>query len=481
MPPVRNSQAGGRLDSMVGLAREPVFLLTADRRFALVNRAWEELTGHTEAEVLGLECRPHGPTRAGDLAGLGGSFAPPLEALAGQPTGGRTLIIRRGGDRIQRRVEFWPWHDATGQLTGLLGIVRPSESPPIAADSAKESLRFALLDLRARLHARHAHDALIGQGAEHRRVLDGVAAAAAATIPVTIVGEPGTGKRFVARLIHAQGARRQSSLLGYDCQAIPAEILERELFGGPLAANPTGGLVAPEGATIVVGDILALPRDLQARLAASLLAGPRSARLIATTAGDLDGALREDRLHPDLGHLLSTLVIRLRPLRDRADDLPLLAQSLLERVNLRGQTHRSGWTPAALDVLLAYDWPGNLRELSQVVDEAHAQAQGDMITPDDLAPRIRGERAGAFLPPTRPAPPVPLKNQLLAFERQVIEDALTRTHQNKTKAARRLGVNRPFLYRRIKELGIEDADTGAADDEANPTAEGPALGDEPTP
>ena len=456
----RDAKSAGRIDAVLAQAREPAFLLTPDRRVAAVNRAWQELTGHAEAEVLGLECRPHGPTRPGDPAGLAGSFCPPPEALAGQPAGGPTLIHRRGGERLHRRVEFWPFHDQSGQLLGLLGLVRPADAPPVAPDSERDSLRHALLDLRARLHARHAHDALIGQGPEHRRVLDGVAAAAATTIPITLVGEPGTGKRFVARLIHGQGPRRQMPLLGFDVEAIPPDLLERELFGGPPMPGGPERLVAPDGATVVLGDVLALPRDLQARLAAALAAADRPARLIATTAGDLDAALRVDRLRPDLYHALSALVIRLRPLRERPDDLPLLAQSLLERANLRGPVARTGFSASALDALAAYDWPGNLRELARVVDQAHAHATGDPIEADDLPPSIRGERAAAYLPPAAPAAPVPLKDRLLAFERQLIEEALAKSRHNKAKAARRLGVNRPFLYRRIKELGIEDRPEG---------------------
>ena len=459
MPSARTPNPAWRPDSIFALAREPILLLAADRRITLVNRAWEELTGHREAEVVGVECRPHGPTRPGDLAGLGGSFCPPPEALAGRPTGGKTTILCRGGERVQRRVEYWPFHDPAGNLLGLLGIVRPPEVLPLASDSVSQSLRFGLLELRDRLFARHSADTLIGQGAEHQRVLDGVDAAVATSIPVTIVGGAGTGKRFVARLIHQRSPRRQMPLLGYDCQAIAPEILERELFGGlgPAAGGEDWGrLIAPEGATVVLGDVLQLPRDLQSRLAAGLTRTPRSVRLIATTTGNLDAAWQAERLRSDLYHALTTLVIRLRPLRDRLEELPLLAQSLLERANLRGETTRFGFQPEAIAALIAYDWPGNLRELAEVIDQAHRQASGDLIGVADLPGQIQGQRGGAYLVATQPtASSLPLKDRLLAFERQEIEKALAQAGRNKALAARRLGVNRPFLYRRLKELGID--------------------------
>ena len=113
MPPTRPS--GSRLDALLHHAREPVFWLGPDRRILMVNRAWEELTGHPADQVVGLECPPHGPTRPGDLAGLGGSFCPPPEALAGRPSGSEHPDHPRpGGERRWRRVEFWPFHDAGG-------------------------------------------------------------------------------------------------------------------------------------------------------------------------------------------------------------------------------------------------------------------------------------------------------------------------------------------------------------------------------
>ncbi len=450
MPPSRVS--GARLDALVQQAREPVFWLSPERRIVLVNRAWEELTGHSAGDVAGLECQRHGPTRPGDSAGLGGSFCPPPEAMAGRPSATTTLILHAGGERRWRRVEYWPFHDAGGALTGLFGLVRPRDEPTLAADSEAQRLRVELLELRDRLHARHGFDTLIGRGPEHRRLLDQVATAAVSTVPVLIAGAAGTGKRLVARTIHARGARRQAPLLAYDTKALPPEVLERELFGGATASR-AGGLVAPEGATVVIGDLLDLPRDLQARLADGL---DGRARLIGTTAGDPDAALRDERLRPDLYYALTALVLRLRPLRDRLDELPALAQHFLERANLRGDRQRDGFSLSSLAALAAYDWPGNLRELARVVDDAHGRGDGDRIEVDDIPAAIRGQRGGAYIPPASATEPITLKEMLTRVERRLIERALEKARQNKSRAAKLLGINRPLLYRRIKELGIPD-------------------------
>ena len=465
MPPTRVS--GARLDALVHQAREPVFLLSPERRFMLVNRAWEELTGHSSEAVIGLVCHPHGPTRAGDLDGLGGSFCPPPEAMAGQPAGSNTLILHAEGERRWRRLEFWPFHDAEGSLSALLGFVRSSSALPHAAESEAQRLRAELMELRERLHARHGYDSLIGRGAEHRRLLDQVATASSTAVPVLIVGEPGTGKLSVARTIHLRGPRRQSPLLPYDCKALPPEILERQLFGGSNGAVGPTPLRLPEGATLLIGDVLELPRDLQARLASSL---DGRIRLIATTTGDPDAALRTERLRPDLYYALTTLVLRLRPLRERRDELPILAQHLLERMNLRGNRQRDGFSPEALDVLSAYDWPGNLRELAKVIEEAHGRGDDGVIQVDDIPAEIRGAFGGAYNPPSQSTGPAPLKEMLTLVERRLIERALERAGRNKSKAAKLLGINRPFLYRRIKELGIAD-ESDSPDDNSTPTPE----------
>jgi DNA-binding NtrC family response regulator len=283
-------------------------------------------------------------------------------------------------------------------------------------------------------------------------LIEQIASASSSRRPVLIVGEPGTGKRQVARVLHQKGMTPDGPLLPLDVAALPAEVLDRELFGREAAGPPR--LAAPEHATILLGDVADLPRDLQARLASALRASP--VRLIATTVADPDQAVRDERLRSDLYFALTVFVLRLAPLRERIEELPLLAQHFLESANHRGARRRSGFHPEALRILAAYDWPGNLRELARVVEAAHAQGDDDRIAVEDLPAAVRGDLASFYAPPIPPPAVMPLDHWLIQLERRLIEQALQRARQNKSRAAELLDISRPRLYRRIKELNIPD-------------------------
>jgi transcriptional regulator with PAS, ATPase and Fis domain len=444
-------------------AREPLFWLDPELKVAWVNRAWEELTGVPAASVVGLTSQAHAPTQAGDPSEIAASFHPPPESLAGRPAGGPTLIIRADGERLWRRVEFWPFRDDRGGLIGLLGVVRTEEDPPSVPDSEAGRLHAELLVVRRRLQERFGLDSLIGTGPVHRRLLEQVRLAAGSAVPVLIVGEPGTGKRQVARTIHQHGPDRHRPFMAFDCEALPAEILERELFGAgdPDAPEPVARrarLSLGDGSTLLIDEVSSLPRDLQLRLIEALDA---RVRLMATTAREPEAAVREENLRPELYYALTSLVLRLPPLRERRNELPALAQHFLERANQRGGPQRGGFSPSALEALTSYDWPGNLPELARVVEHAQARSAGHLVAVEDLPATIRGNLGAAYAPPMLPPSIKPLDELLTEVERRLIETALRQARSNKSRAAEILGISRPRLYRRIKELNLPDEDEPA--------------------
>lgn len=439
-------------------AREPVFLLGGRGEILYVNPAWEALTGLAAEAVLG---RPACEAGASADVAAPSPFVPPAEALRGDPCGTRSLIVAPTGARLWRRIEFWPYRNAKSTVIGLLGLVRDDAEPPVAPDSESARAASELAEACEALRRRHGHASLVGNGPRHERLLAQVAAAARSRTPALIVGEPGTGRTQVARVIHERSDRPEAPFLAYDLAALGPETLEAEILAR--VDDELDRLVAPDGATLLLDDLGRLPRDLQARLAPALSGA--SARLLGATALDPETAVREGRWREDFYFAVSPLVLRLPPLRDRLDELPLLAQHFLEGVNRRSSERRASFAPDAAEALAAYDWPGNLAELARVVESAHARASGDRIVADDLPPEIRGELASAYAPSPAPAPITSLDGWLMQLERRMIESALVRARQNKSRAAELLEISRPRLYRRIKELNIPDEpDSG---DEAN--------------
>lgn len=460
-----------RLNALLRQAREPIFLLDPQGRFVFVNSAWEALTGRPAEFALGRACVTGGDPSANGPGhdGLSASFAPPPEVLAGRPGGGVTLIVHAEGARLRRRVEFWPYHDDKGGLLGLLGLVRPAESAPHAPESESQKARAELSDLREALRDRHGFDDLIGRGPRHERLLGQVANAASSSCPVLIVGEPGTGRTLVARTIHRLGHRPESPLIPLDLPALPPEVLDRELFDDAEADG------ARSGPTYLLHEALDLPRDLQVKLAEAIRTS--RFRVLATTRSDPDLAFRDEALRAEFYFAITHLVIRLAPLRDRLDELPLLAQHLLDRANRRGARRRAGFHAETTEALKKYDWPGNLAEMARVIEAAHGRGPGDLIAPDDLPAAIRGDLASAYAPPPVPPAITPLDQWLTQLERRLIEQALHRARQNKSRAAELLGISRPRLYRRIKELNIPD-EPEPSDDSTQPTT-APARPDRP--
>ena len=435
-----------RLGAVFEQACDPIFLLDPLGRFSFVNRAWETLTGLDAEIVLGRAPADTGPR------GLGLSpFTPLPESKMGLPASGKALIHRPDGERVWRRIEFWPYRDAHGQPLGTFGLVRDADAIPHAADSAAQKVRVALAEAREAMRIRYGHETVVGLGPRHDRLLAQIAATSLVESPALIVGEPGTGKRLVAGVIHARGARAASPFLAIDVAALSPDMLERELFG----VDGTAGLLsAPAGATLFLGHVDRLPRDLQARLVATM--ADARVRLLGATTVDPELALNDERFRADFYFAMSVQVLRLAPLRERVDEVPLLAQHFLESFNGQEQSPVAAFSPAAIDVLRGYDWPGNLRELARVVAAAHAR-NSDPIRPDDLPAEIRGELASAYVAQPTKATITPLDQWLTRLERRLIEQALQRARQNKSRAADLLEISRPRLYRRIKELSIPDA------------------------
>lgn len=462
------------IENLLNDSAEPVFVLNADREVVFFNRACEALTGRAADQVMGLCCRYHGAAGTADLPDLAASLAPPPEVFDGQATTIASLFLGPDGQRLMRHIQFSPCHDESGRLAGVIGLVSARADRPEQLATPQVELHEGLLKLRERLQRRFGFDKVVGTSEAMSRVMAQLRVAARSDASVLIWGEPGTGKTLVARTIHQESNRKDAPFLPVDCALLPADLLERDLFGseadevpGRRAARP--GLVgSAQGGTLFLKNLSRLPRDSQHRMAEALRCwrdvvstehkkARIGTRIIAADRQDAAKALAASELRPDLYYALSTIVIGLPPLRERKDDVALLTQMFVESVNARGEKQVGGLAPAAIDVLMAYDWPGNVRELNEVISEAHARCQSSVITAEDITPRIQGAWGGAFATQANDLR-VDLDAVLLEAERKLIEQAIKKARGNKSQAAELLSISRPRLYRRMQMLGMDGAD-----------------------
>jgi transcriptional regulator with GAF, ATPase, and Fis domain len=299
--------------------------------------------------------------------------------------------------------------------------------------------------------------------------------AAASPITVLIEGETGTGKELVARGIHRAGERADAPFVVVNCAALAESLIESELFGHKRGAftgalqDRAGYFEAAAGGTIFLDEIGEMPLPMQAKLLRVLQEGevtpvgdhrPRKidVRVIAATNRDLAADVAAERFRSDLYYRLAAFPIRLPPLRDRTDDLPLLTDRFLAAAAERHRKRAPGLLPATLELLGRWSWPGNVRELQNEIERAVALARDDeSIGPDHLSERI----AGTSPVDARPAVVVedgslPLLEAREAFEIRYLAQALRRHHGNVSRSARALGISRVMLQKKMKQFGLRD-------------------------
>src|ERR1700738_3002567 len=302
----------------------------------------------------------------------------------------------------------------------------------------------------------------IGQSAEWKDVLRKATQVAATETTVLLQGESGTGKEVVARFIHRASPRKTGPFVAINCAALPEQLLESELFGYERGAF-TGAHQAKAGqfelastGVLFLDEVSEMSRIAQAKLLRVLqerefqrLGGTRivkaNVRVIAASNRDLQRAVAEGSFREDLFYRLQVFDIRMPPLRERRGDIPLLADAFLLELNRSTGCSSTGLTPDALEMLVGYEWRGNVRELHNALERAAILCQGGLITGEHLS-----LRSTSLVTPHRP-------HNLSDAERRTIEQVLHESGWNKAKAARRLGITRTQLYGRLRKYGLEGA------------------------
>jgi DNA-binding NtrC family response regulator len=324
-------------------------------------------------------------------------------------------------------------------------------------------LRGEVHSLRARLGEELTVNEMVGTSAAMERVKDIIGKVAVTDSPVLIEGESGTGKELVAAAIHRLSSRAKRPFIPVNCSAIPADLLESEFFGHVRGAFSGAVVDAPglfrsanEG-TLFLDEIAELPPTLQAKLlrvlqdlevrpVGSSKAYPVDVRVIAATNRNLDEAMTQGTFRQDLFYRLNVVRVSLPPLRERREDISSIVHHFLRRFNARLRRDVKGITPEALAALTAYDFPGNVRELENLIERAFAMGAREQITLADLPSLTRGPVVSAREPTTIP--------MLADVERELIMKALAVFNDDKDAAAKALGISRRTIYRRLKDYGM---------------------------
>ncbi len=425
LPPDRKN-----LESILDHLPDGIICHDRERRIICFNRAAEALTGYARAEVLGRDCHEaFGRPFCGNQCSFCGE-APETWTNLNYPLN----IVPKSGEPKQVQMAVVGMTDAAGRLTGVLATIRDITSLVGLKFWSEESTGFA---------------GIVGRDPKMVQIYRQIQKLAEHDYPVLITGETGTGKELVAAAIHSESRRHHGPFVPVNCGALPEGVVESELFGHVRGAfsgavrDKKGRFELAHGGTIFLDEVAELPKNLQVKLLRVLenhtferVGGEKSitvdVRVLSATNRDLKREVEKQRFREDLYYRLNVVPLKLPPLRERPNDIPLLLEYFLEQARGRGQS-APRFSPEAVAVMRQYPWPGNVRELQNAVHYVLAGGQGEVAGPDDLPPEIRQGR-----PPRGPA---------LKLNPEAVTAALQQCGGNKVKAARLLGVGRATLYR----------------------------------
>ncbi|MEO6224520.1 MAG: sigma-54 dependent transcriptional regulator [Sphingomicrobium sp.] len=447
---------------------------------------WSAVGAADEETAVALLQGPHGrEVQAALLGSWDADRGEQLIAALRQHRSDLPIIVLSHGDTVSSAVEAM----RAGASDFLVRPVAPERLvEALAANADRRRAAGELAPMSEKLAPVLALDQLIGAAPEFRTALAIAAKSARNRLPILIHGEAGTGKETLARAIHAASLRAKGPLLSIDCKAIPANIIDSELFGhgkgafaGAFAARP-GKLIEANGGTLILDEVTSLPAETQELLDRVLatgevrpvgLNGSQSVdiRVIATSSRPLP-----DDFHPGLAERLASTSVTLPPLRERTGDIPALARHLLGRLSHQTGLRELSIGNDALTLLMRYGWPGNVRQLAGVLFRAGLMCDGGALTADhfphiaiqsrftgrqsDFAPtlsRSKSDEAIAGAPAVSLYTPDGHLRALEDIEADVIRLAIGHYRGRMTEVARRLRIGRSTLYRKLGDLGIDTA------------------------
>lgn len=434
-------------DELIDCIPDGVFTVDNQWRIMLFNRVAEQITGISRAEAVGRRCC--------DVfrASICESACALKQTLAtGRPVVNKVVyVVDAKGQRIPISISTAILKDKRGQVVGGVESFRDLRLVEELHRQAQEQDRFA---------------DIIGRSASMRRIFEILPQIAESDSTALIEGASGTGKELFARAIHNMSRRRSKKLVAINCSALPDTLLESELFGYKAGAftdarkDKPGRFALAEGGTLFLDEIGDISPAMQTRLLrvlqervyeplGSVESIKANVRVIAATNKSLNQLVKDGKFREDLYYRVHIIRIELPSLRDRREDIPLLIDHFVAQFNRRQGKDVGGVSDEVLARLMEYDFPGNVRELENIIEHAFVLCRGGLIKMAHLPPHLRP------LTPIAPRPKVQGMT-LQAVEKMMLQDALRRNQGNKTQAARELGIDASTMFRKIKALGLKN-------------------------
>lgn len=432
-------------DAILESISDGVFTVDMQWRVTSFNRAAEEITGVSREEALGRLCSE---VFRSSMCGSGCALQKTLKT--GKPVIGKSgYIIDADGNRISISISTAVLRDGRGIVIG-------------GAETFRDLSEIEAL--RQELQGKYRVGDLSSRSPLMQKVFEVLPAIAASPSTVLLLGETGTGKELIARTIHSLSPRNSAPFVAVNCGALPETLLESELFGYKAGAftganrDKPGRFALARGGTLFLDEIAEISPALQVRLLRALqertfepLGSTRSekadVRVIVATNRDLATRMKEGLFREDLYYRVNVVRLELPPLRRRKEDVPLLADQFVARFNRLQQKSVQGVAPEALSLFMAHDWPGNIRELENVIERAFILISEGQIGIEQLPEEF-----------TKLSSPAGLEQNIRSahdiLDAQAIRAALEKQDFNRLAAARELGIHKTTLFRRMKRLGI---------------------------
>jgi two-component system response regulator HydG len=444
--------------TVIDTMMEGLMLVDPDGKIVFVNPAFEQLTGYTKEEVEGQTC---------EMLGCDTCFGTREEGKdkycalfkEGKVRRRKCIFEKKGGGKVHVLKNAALIRDKNGKVLG--GVENLTDLSPIIE---KEEV---ILRLRKQLNNEDGFHGMLGKSAAMKKVFDLIASAAPSEAPVVIYGESGTGKELAAAAIHRLSARHDGPFIKVNCAALNENLLESELFGHVKGAftgadrTRVGRFEAANKGTMFLDEIGDLPLTTQTKLLRVLQEKEfervgdhrpiaTDVRILAATNKDLNKFMQEKLFREDLYYRISVIPIYLPPLRARLDDIPLLVDTFVRRMRLKTEKNITGIAKEVLDVFMQYRWPGNIRELINVIEYAFVLCPEGDISIAHLPAQMLGQQPSHVQLASKTS-----RKLSTGDMRQGLIQALQAAGGNKSEAARRLGISRVTLWKRIKKFDIQ--------------------------